>query len=108
VKGRNVHPGGVMWNIESSDVKGDFERLKAAGAAVVQEPYQPDEGSEGWIATFSDPDDNDVQLVSPMELNREGALAGTEASLETADTQSHYAARTSRSLRSALNVRRHR
>ena len=38
-----------------------------AGATVVQEPYQPGEAPEGWIATFSDPDDNYFQLLSPME-----------------------------------------
>jgi predicted enzyme related to lactoylglutathione lyase len=66
VKGSNAHPGRVIWNIESRDVKGDFERLKAAGATVVQEPYQPGQAPEGWIATFADPDDNYFQLVSPM------------------------------------------
>ena len=29
--------------------------------------YQPGEAPEGWIATFSDPDDNYFQLLSPME-----------------------------------------
>lgn len=66
VKGRNAEPGRVIWNIESADVKGDFERLKAAGATVVREPYDPAEGSGMWIATLSDPDDNYFQLVSPM------------------------------------------
>jgi predicted enzyme related to lactoylglutathione lyase len=66
VVGRSVHPGRVIWNIETSDVKGDFERFKAAGATVVREPYQPDEAQDMWIATFSDPDDNYFQLVSPM------------------------------------------
>jgi len=66
VKGRSAHPGRVIWNFETPDVKGDFERLKAAGATVVQEPYQPGGAPEGWIATFSDPDDNYFQLVSPM------------------------------------------
>jgi predicted enzyme related to lactoylglutathione lyase len=65
VKGRSTHPGRVIWNLETADVKGDFERLKAAGATVVQEPYHPG-SSEGWIATFSDPDDNYFQLMSPM------------------------------------------
>jgi predicted enzyme related to lactoylglutathione lyase len=55
-----------MWNIETADVKGKFERLKAAGATVVQDPYQPGEGTEMWIATFSDPDNNYFQLISPM------------------------------------------
>ena len=66
VKGKNAQPGRLIWNIESTDVKGDFARLQAAGATVVQEPYRPDEGAEMWIATFSDPDDNYFQLVSPM------------------------------------------
>lgn len=64
VKGKSAHPGRIILNIESSDVSGDFEKLKSAGAIVVQEPYQPAEGY--WIATLSDPDDNYFQLVSPM------------------------------------------
>ncbi len=66
VKGKNTQSGRLIWNIESSDVKGDFERLKAAGAMVVREPYQPGEAAEAWIATFADPDDNYFQLISPM------------------------------------------
>ncbi len=66
VTGRNAQPGRIIWNIESPDVKGDFERLQAAGATVVREPYHPDAAGEAWIATFSDPDGNYFQLVSPM------------------------------------------
>jgi predicted enzyme related to lactoylglutathione lyase len=66
VKGKNPQPGRVIWNIETADVRGDFERLKAAGASVVQAPYQPGEEPDGWVATFSDPDDNYFQLISPM------------------------------------------
>src|SRR5687767_8570537 len=59
VTGKNVHPGRIIWNIESADVKGDFERFKAAGATVVREPYGLGEGSDdGLIATFADPDEN--------------------------------------------------
>jgi predicted enzyme related to lactoylglutathione lyase len=48
-------------------VKGEFDRLKAAGGNVVQEPYNPGgEAAEMWVATFSDPDGNYFQLVSPM------------------------------------------
>ena len=65
VNGKNAHPGRLIWNLESGDVKGDFERLAAAGATVVREPYNMG-GSESWIATLSDPDDNYFQLVSPM------------------------------------------
>lgn len=66
VKGKNPDPGRILWNIETSDVKGEFERLKAAGATVVQEPYQPREATDMWIATFSDPDNNYFQLMSAM------------------------------------------
>jgi predicted enzyme related to lactoylglutathione lyase len=66
VKGRNAQPGRLIWNIESTDVKADFARFKAAGATVVREPYNPGEAPEGLIATFADPDDNYFQLVSPM------------------------------------------
>jgi predicted enzyme related to lactoylglutathione lyase len=67
VKGDNEQPGRLIWNIESSDVQGDFERFKAEGATVVQDPYNPgDDGDEMSIATFADPDGNYFQLVSPM------------------------------------------
>lgn len=66
VKGKNAQPGRVIWNIETADVKSEFERLKETGATVVREPYEPGDASGMWIATFSDPDDNYFQLVSPM------------------------------------------
>jgi len=66
VKGKNTQPGRVIWNVESTDVKGDFDSFAAAGATVVQEPYRPDDDQDMWVATFSDPDDNYFQLVSPM------------------------------------------
>jgi predicted enzyme related to lactoylglutathione lyase len=68
VKGANAQPGRLIWNIESADVKADFERLTAAGATVVQEPYHPGESPDAWIATFSDPDGNYFQLMSPMSM----------------------------------------
>ena len=74
VHGKSAHPGRVIWNIESPDVQGDFERFKAAGATVVREPYEMGEGYLGWIATFSDPDDNYFQLTTPF--SPEGASAG--------------------------------
>lgn len=57
-------PGRVMINFETTDVQGEFERLKSAGAVVVKEPYQM---GEGWIATLADPDGNYFQLMNPME-----------------------------------------
>jgi predicted enzyme related to lactoylglutathione lyase len=65
VKGQSAHPGRIIWNIETPDVTGEFERLVAAGALVVKEPYGF-EGQPGLIATLSDPDDNYFQLMSPM------------------------------------------
>ena len=68
VHGPNAEPGRIIWNIETADVRGEFERLKAAGAIVVTEPYQMGESAEAWIATFADPDNNYFQLLSPMMM----------------------------------------
>ena len=76
VSGSNSEPGRLIWNIETADVKGEFERMKAAGATVIREPYDPGEGSDqagqGFIATFSDPDGNYFQLMSPMSPDSAG------------------------------------
>ena len=66
VHGRNAHPGRIIWNIESTDVRGDFDRFVAAGAMVVTEPYGFDGFPDMLIATLTDPDDNYFQLMSPM------------------------------------------
>jgi predicted enzyme related to lactoylglutathione lyase len=66
VTGRNAQPGRLIWNVESDDVHGDFERFKAAGATVIREPYGFDDAPDARIATFADPDDNYFQLTSPM------------------------------------------
>ena len=66
VHGKNAHPGRLIWNIESDDVKADFERFKAAGAIVVREPYTFEQAPGSWIATLADPDDNYFQLQTPM------------------------------------------
>ena len=56
-------PGRVMFNFETSQVKEEFERIKALGAGVIREPYEMGGGS---IATLADPDGNYFQLVAPM------------------------------------------
>jgi predicted enzyme related to lactoylglutathione lyase len=70
VKGKNAHPGRIIWNIETPEVLKEYERFKAAGAPVIHEPYDPAEEQDvdeaGMIATFADPDDNYFQLMSPM------------------------------------------
>ena len=70
VKGKNPSPGRLIWNIEATDVKSEFQKLKSAGATVVKEPYQMGEtpGEQMWITTFSDPDNNYFQILSPMEV----------------------------------------
>lgn len=67
VKGPNAAPGRLMWNIESADVKGDFERFKTAGAKVIAEPYTFEGAPDSWIATLADPDENYFQLMAPMD-----------------------------------------
>ncbi len=63
--GKTTDPGRVMLNFETEQVKQEFERIKAAGAEVISEPY---EMGQGMIATLADPDGNYFQLVSPMEM----------------------------------------
>jgi predicted enzyme related to lactoylglutathione lyase len=66
VHGSNPQPGRLIWNIESDDVQGDFERLKTAGASIVREPYGFEGAPGSLIATFADPDGNSFQLQTPM------------------------------------------
>jgi predicted enzyme related to lactoylglutathione lyase len=66
VSGSNSQPGRLIWNIETSDVRGEFDRLKAAGAIVIREPYEFEGAPGSAIATLADPDDNYFQLMSPM------------------------------------------
>ena len=66
VTGENAQPGRLIWNIETADVAGEFERCKTAGAIVIREPYDPGGGTDGSIATLADPDGNYFQLMSPM------------------------------------------
>ncbi len=67
VSGKNKNPERIMFNLETPDVKGEFERIKDLGAEVIAEPYQMGDESESWIATFADPDGNYFQLMSPWE-----------------------------------------
>ena len=61
--GNTKDPGRMMINFETPDVKQEFERIKALGAAVIHEPY---EMGQGWIATLADLDGNFFQLMNPM------------------------------------------
>ncbi|MGH2464071.1 MAG: VOC family protein [Candidatus Limnocylindrales bacterium] len=68
VHGRNTAPGRFIWNIETKDVAGEFERMKAAGAIVITAPYEFAEQPGSSIATLDDPDGNYFQLLSPMDM----------------------------------------
>ncbi len=65
MSGKAKDPGRVMFNLETKQVKEEFERIKAIhGAVVIKEPYE----MQGmWIATIADPDGNYFQLMSPWE-----------------------------------------
>ena len=70
VHGKSTAPARAIWFLETTDVKGEFERIKGLGAAVVKEPYEMRGGF--WLATFADPDGNYFQLATPFE-----AMAGS-------------------------------
>ena len=54
-----------MLNLETKQVKEEFERLKSINATVIKEPY---ELGGGMIATLADPDGNFIQLVTPWDM----------------------------------------
>lgn len=65
IKGTAKEPSRIIINFESRQVKEEFERIKALGATVVAEPYDM---SGGLVATFSDPDGNYFQLMTPWDV----------------------------------------
>ncbi|HSX00721.1 MAG TPA: VOC family protein [Candidatus Saccharimonas sp.] len=67
VKGKNPEPGRFIINIETDELKDEFDRIKDLGAEVVAEPYHPGEDASGWLATFADPDGNYFQLATPWK-----------------------------------------
>ena len=56
-----------MFNLETRDVKGEFDRIRKLGAVAIAEPYNPAEDPKAIVATFADPDNNFFQLVTPWE-----------------------------------------
>lgn len=66
VTGSNQQPGRLIWNIETTEVREEFERMKAAGATVVADPYGFEGYPDALIATLADPDGNYFQLQTPM------------------------------------------
>jgi len=65
VHGQSKEPSRIMLNLETKQVKEEFERLKSINATVIKEPY---ELGGGMIATLADPDGNFIQLMPPWEM----------------------------------------
>jgi predicted enzyme related to lactoylglutathione lyase len=65
VHGKNADPARAIWFFETTDVKGEFDRIKGLGAQIIKEPYEMQPGFE--LATLADPDGNYFQLASPFE-----------------------------------------
>ncbi len=63
VHGKNNDSARIMFNLETKEINEEFERIKKIGAHIIKEP---DNGEEGSIATFADPDGNYFQLMTPM------------------------------------------
>lgn len=64
-KGKSKDPVRIIINLETTEVKEEFERIKAIkGTTVIKEPY---EMQGAWIATLADPDGNYFQLMTPWE-----------------------------------------
>ena len=68
LNGPAKEPQRILLNFDTKDVKGEFERLKALGLTIIQEPYATGGRSDYWVATLADPDGNLVQLTTPLEM----------------------------------------
>lgn len=68
VGGVATDPKRIIVNFASMDVRAEFERVKALGATVIAEPYQPGESPDMWLCTFADPDGNYFQIGSEMKM----------------------------------------
>jgi len=65
VHGKNADSARAIWFFETTDVKGEFDRIKGLGALVIKEPYEMPGGF--LLATLADPDGNYFQLASPFD-----------------------------------------
>lgn len=68
VKGKAKEPQRIILNLDTKEVRQEFERIKKiAGAEVIKAPYNPGEAPDMLIATFADPDGNYFQLMTPWD-----------------------------------------
>ncbi|MEI7926787.1 MAG: VOC family protein [Chloroflexota bacterium] len=65
VEGAARDPLRVMLLLRVDDIEANSTRLRAGGVTFLREPEQEPWG--GWIATFTDPDGNIVQLLQPAD-----------------------------------------
>lgn len=64
MKGKAKEGARVMFNLETKEVKKEFDRIKKIpGIEIVKEPYEMSQGF--LIATLADPEGNYFQLVTP-------------------------------------------
>ncbi len=61
VRGTSHEPLRIMLNLTVDDIRAVHERLSHAGVTFSREPAREDWG--GWVATFTDPDGNILQLM---------------------------------------------
>lgn len=61
VKGQSADPHRIMVNLGVADIHAAHAALVAKGVPFIRKPGQEKWG--GWIATFSDPDGNLLQLM---------------------------------------------
>lgn len=68
VHGQAKEPQRIILNFEVQDIENEFKRIKNIEEIKVEKELYEMEGMKGmWIATFSDPDGNYFQLMSPWE-----------------------------------------
>lgn len=63
VSGQAKDPLRVMINFSIDDIDAAYQRLSANGVLFSRPPEQEPWG--GWVATFTDPDGNTLQLLQP-------------------------------------------
>lgn len=69
IQGQSREPDRILFNLETSDVRSEFKRLKSIASKVVAEPYDLEVGDDhGTIATLADPDGNYFQLTTPWKM----------------------------------------
>ena len=61
IKGVTKDPYRVMVNLGVDNIHKAYDALRAKGVSFIRPPEQEHWG--GWVATFSDPDGNTIQLL---------------------------------------------